>query len=106
MSSSSGSNGGSNKSLMGRAGEIGDLVEAVTQTLDAGRAAGLLVRLDHDRVQSRILSGGLETGGHSRQEASKRPPDLDAHDRILRDRHHEVPQAGGGFRYVAAGGRL
>ena len=55
-------------------GQLLELLEAVAEALDVGRAAGLLVGLDDDGVQARIAGRGFEPRGHAGQEPAERRP--------------------------------
>src|SRR6266853_6682529 len=92
LSRGSSSNGRSKRSLIGR--ELGELIVAETETFDARREPGLLVRIDDDGVQAGICNRRFEPCGERVQEFSERRLDFDTDDGIVRPRHPHVCEEG------------
>src|SRR5262249_58558452 len=72
---SSSSNGRSKRSLIG---QIDELIETVTETLDVHGTPGFLVRFDDDGVQARVAGRGFELRRQRVEEAAERRVDVDA----------------------------
>src|SRR4051812_23948453 len=92
----SSSNGRSNRFFI--AGQLLQLFETVTQSLDPGRNPRALVGFDDGGVEAWVAGGGLELCRHAAAESSERRRDLDADDRIVRSGHSDVGQVGGPLR--------
>src|SRR5262249_16565310 len=78
---SSSSNGRSKRSLIG---QIDELIETVTETLDVHGTPGFLVRFDDDGVQARVAGRGFELRRQRAEEAAGRRVEVAANDRVGR----------------------
>src|SRR5436190_7846737 len=102
--SSSSSNGRSNRSLMG--GELGELVQTVTQALDVRRASRFFVGVYENGVQPGIAGGDFEARGKAGEKAIQRRLDLHADDGVVRSGHAGVGQVRSALRKNPLIGRL